>query len=72
MVFLATSWIQNHNPTTNFKVSVAHTSQINQPSDQLLIALFDFIPPNTPENQSQIRVEKGKVCIDFMCLRCLP
>ncbi|CAH8518788.1 unnamed protein product [Schistosoma rodhaini] len=55
----STSWIQNHNPPTNFKGSVAHTSQINQPSDQLLIALFDFTPPNTLENQSQVRVEKG-------------
>ncbi|CAH8479621.1 unnamed protein product [Schistosoma turkestanicum] len=56
----STSWIPDHNPTTNFKgSSVAHIAHINQPSDQLLIALFDFIPPTTLENQSQIRVEKG-------------
>ncbi|KAH8860816.1 Tyrosine-protein kinase ABL1 [Schistosoma japonicum] len=56
----STSWIQENNLGTNSKGSgVTQITQLNQSGDQLLIALFDFIPPSTVENQSQIRVEKG-------------
>ncbi|CAH8496937.1 unnamed protein product [Heterobilharzia americana] len=55
-----TSCFQEHGPGTNFKGSpLVQLPQINQLNDQILVALFDFFPPNAIDNQSQIRVEKG-------------